>query len=92
MLPWIPYTAALCAAAAFALLTRRSGKRGAAPETISHNKAASMLSLMEAAAAAYEAARQEKMPIAWVIENARRPADPSCRLVCPKHCGRGFDI
>lgn len=51
-------------------------RREAAPNRIRAEEAQNMLSVMDAAAAAYAAAKREGMTIAWVAENATDSADP----------------
>ena len=65
-LPWVLFAA--LAPALFAIGHIRTRKRHAVPALVPATEARSMMPLMEAAAAAYEAAKRERMVIATVAE------------------------
>ncbi|HWA90671.1 MAG TPA: hypothetical protein VG889_11585 [Rhizomicrobium sp.] len=72
--PWL--LAAAAAMGLFAWGHLRARRNKPAPERISGKEARSMLSVMEAAARVYEAAKREGMTIVWVAENAHDAAGP----------------
>ena len=66
---WLPYLMFVVAAASLFAIGRARG-RGAPPLLIAGDGKTPMMSLMEAAKAAYETARRERMVIATVAERA----------------------
>ena len=72
--PWALFAA--LAALLFTIGHLRARRRQAVPARIPANEEREMMSVMEAAAAAYEAAKRERMVITTVAEGARAGAGP----------------
>jgi hypothetical protein len=68
-LPWLPYLLFVIAAVSLVAIGR-ARRRTAPPLLIASDGKTSMMSLMEAAEAAYEIARRERMVIVTVAERA----------------------
>jgi hypothetical protein len=91
----LPYGAiALFAVALIGLFAwgwRARGRR-AAPQRVAGKDAATMLSIQDAADAAYETAKKERMAIVWAAENAKDHESPiawfaqSIASVVPVYC------